>query len=168
MLSRLRLILKKDCYLEFNQTTIVGVSGGADSFFLLDVLWRLEIPLIVAHYNHQLQPNADEAAVKRAILRLTHTFTLISNTRADLWLWQIIGYYLDSMNLFLQFTIRFQLCHHTSPALTHGAVVDTKDRTDFFFAYSYGSDNSAPWPFVSNLLILFFDQSDSHLAHFQL
>ncbi len=64
MLSRLRLILIKDCYLEFNRTAIVGVSGGADSLFLLDVLWRLEIPLIVAHYNHQLQLNADEAAVK--------------------------------------------------------------------------------------------------------
>ncbi len=64
MLSRLRSILIKDCRLEFNHTVLVGVSGGADSLCLLDVLWRLEIPLIVAHYNHQLQPNADEAAVQ--------------------------------------------------------------------------------------------------------
>ena len=63
MLSRLRPVLIKDCHLEFNQKALVGVSGGADSLFLLDVLWRLEIPLIVTHYNHQLQPNADEAAL---------------------------------------------------------------------------------------------------------
>lgn len=66
MLSRIRSILQTDCLLDITKTVLVGVSGGADSLCLLDVLWLLNFPIIVAHYNHQLQPEADLAAEKVA------------------------------------------------------------------------------------------------------
>ncbi len=46
---------------------IVGVSGGADSIALLHILYRLKIPLTVAHLNHCIRgadADADEAFVK--------------------------------------------------------------------------------------------------------
>ncbi len=44
---------------------VLGVSGGPDSVFMLDVLYRVlsrdrGIELIVAHYNHAQRPDADE------------------------------------------------------------------------------------------------------------
>lgn len=37
---------------------ILGVSGGPDSLALLHVLHRLEVPLIVGHFNHGIRPGA--------------------------------------------------------------------------------------------------------------
>lgn len=66
MLSLIRSVLKNDCLLDINKTVLVGVSGGVDSLCLLDILWHLNIPVIVAHYNHKLQPKSDLAAEKVA------------------------------------------------------------------------------------------------------
>jgi tRNA(Ile)-lysidine synthase len=62
MLRDLRSVLDTKCQLDLNKPVLVGVSGGADSLCLLDVLWRLRFPLIIAHYNHKLRPEADFAA----------------------------------------------------------------------------------------------------------
>ena len=60
-------ILQHKCCLDLKQPIIVGVSGGADSLYLLDVLWRLKYPLVVVHINHLLRTSAgdDELLVQR-------------------------------------------------------------------------------------------------------
>jgi tRNA(Ile)-lysidine synthase len=68
MLHRLHLILQQDCHLDAAQTILIGVSGGADSLTLLDALHCLGYPLIVAHFNHRLRPEAGDDA--RAVGRL--------------------------------------------------------------------------------------------------
>jgi tRNA(Ile)-lysidine synthase len=41
---------------------VVGVSGGPDSLCLLETLHRLAIPVLVAHFNHELRAEADTEA----------------------------------------------------------------------------------------------------------
>jgi tRNA(Ile)-lysidine synthase len=43
---------------------MVGVSGGPDSLCLVDILLRLEGPVIIAHLNHKLRPEGDMEAEK--------------------------------------------------------------------------------------------------------
>ena len=62
LLDRVSLTASKDCGLQKTRLVVVGVSGGADSLCLLDVLCSLGYPLVVAHFNHQLRPEADEDA----------------------------------------------------------------------------------------------------------
>jgi len=50
------------CGLERDRPLLAAVSGGPDSLFLLDSLWRLGFPLIVAHLNHGLRPEAAQEA----------------------------------------------------------------------------------------------------------
>ncbi len=53
-----------------NLPVVVGVSGGADSVFLLDQLIRSGIKVIVAHFNHQLRlESAQEALFVESITR---------------------------------------------------------------------------------------------------
>ena len=67
MLDRLRETLDTECLLSASETVLVGVSGGPDSLCLLNILHRLEYPLIVAHLDHGLRPESQEDAgrVKR-------------------------------------------------------------------------------------------------------
>lgn len=58
MLNEVRNILHKRCQLLPTKMVVVGVSGGPDSLSLLDVLHRLEVPVIVAHLDHGLRPEA--------------------------------------------------------------------------------------------------------------
>ncbi len=74
MLKRLRSILQRECGLKPDQPVVVGVSGGPDSLCLLDILHRAGYPIIVAHFNHRLRPEADEDA--RAVRRLAKRWTL--------------------------------------------------------------------------------------------
>ncbi len=61
---------------------VVGVSGGADSLALLALLRETGQALIVAHFNHQLRPeaDADEAHVRAVAEKLGMLFT---NDSAD-------------------------------------------------------------------------------------
>lgn len=61
-LDLIQHILQSACRLDPKQVVLVGVSGGADSLAVLDVLHRLNYPLAVAHFNHQLREDADEDA----------------------------------------------------------------------------------------------------------
>ncbi|MBN2678498.1 MAG: tRNA lysidine(34) synthetase TilS [Anaerolineaceae bacterium] len=48
-------ICEQKCGLERDKLLVVGVSGGADSLTLVDVLSRLGYRLLVAHFDHQLR-----------------------------------------------------------------------------------------------------------------
>jgi tRNA(Ile)-lysidine synthase len=65
-LEKIQKILSEDCSLTMDIPLVVGVSGGADSLCLLDVLHALGYPLIVAHFDHGLRPEsaADAAQVR--------------------------------------------------------------------------------------------------------
>ena len=49
----------QNCKIHPNQLVVVGVSGGADSLCLLDLLHRTGLPILVAHFNHQIRPDAE-------------------------------------------------------------------------------------------------------------
>ena len=55
-------IVESKCGLTLNNRILVGVSGGPDSLCLLHSLYKLEIPLIIAHFNHKIRPSADAEA----------------------------------------------------------------------------------------------------------
>ncbi|HEY2979690.1 MAG TPA: tRNA lysidine(34) synthetase TilS, partial [Anaerolineales bacterium] len=72
MLEKIESILQSACHLERGRLIVVGVSGGPDSLCLLHLLHQAGYPLLVAHFNHQIRPEAgDEAgAVEQFAARL--------------------------------------------------------------------------------------------------
>jgi tRNA(Ile)-lysidine synthase len=58
----LETILLDQCGLDPARPLLAGVSGGPDSLCLLDVLHTAGYRVIVAHFNHQLRPEADQEA----------------------------------------------------------------------------------------------------------
>ncbi len=59
MFNTFDVILQQECQLDQNLPILVGVSGGPDSICLLHYLKRAGYPVVVAHLNHQLRPEAD-------------------------------------------------------------------------------------------------------------
>jgi tRNA(Ile)-lysidine synthase len=59
VLDKIITILKNECFLTQEKPILLGVSGGPDSLVLLDILNQAGYPLIVAHFNHKLRPEAD-------------------------------------------------------------------------------------------------------------
>ena len=59
MLENLSHILREECQLDPAMPIVVGVSGGPDSLCTLDVLERCGYSPVVAHFNHQLRPEAE-------------------------------------------------------------------------------------------------------------
>lgn len=55
MINRIAAYIKKNELFPPNATIIVGVSGGADSVALLDVLYKLNYSCVVAHCNFHLR-----------------------------------------------------------------------------------------------------------------
>ncbi|NOY97647.1 MAG: tRNA lysidine(34) synthetase TilS [Chloroflexi bacterium] len=80
MLENLDAILRDECRLTPDKPIVVGVSGGPDSLCLLNALREAGYPLVVAHFNHRLRPEADfEAnAVEREAGRLNLPFVVES------------------------------------------------------------------------------------------
>ncbi len=62
MIARMRQELVSECALEPGSLIVVGFSGGPDSTCLLDLLWRLDYPLVVAHVDHGLRPESPDDA----------------------------------------------------------------------------------------------------------
>ncbi len=62
MLHHVLTILKDRCFLDFDQPVVLGVSGGSDSLCMLYTMHEARIPIVVAHYNHHLRPEADQEA----------------------------------------------------------------------------------------------------------
>ena len=66
MLEKIRTVLQNKCLIASDQVLIVGVSGGPDSLYLLDVLVRLDYNIIIAHFDHCLRSESrTEAQVVR-------------------------------------------------------------------------------------------------------
>jgi tRNA(Ile)-lysidine synthase len=62
MLENIESILTEKCGLSRERPVIAGVSGGPDSLCLMNVLRQSGYPIIVAHFNHKLRPDADADA----------------------------------------------------------------------------------------------------------
>jgi len=62
MLHHVLKVLKFNCFVDFDQPVILGVSGGGDSLYMLHMMKETGIPLIVAHYNHHMRKEADQEA----------------------------------------------------------------------------------------------------------
>ena len=62
MSDNIEAILKNECGLVKDRPIIVGVSGGPDSFCLMETLRQAGYPIIVAHFNHQLRSESDQDA----------------------------------------------------------------------------------------------------------
>ena len=62
MLDKIDSILQRECKLHRSDLLLVGVSGGPDSLCLLHIFTSLGYPIIAAHVNHELRPEADEEA----------------------------------------------------------------------------------------------------------
>ena len=58
----LETILRDQCGLDPARPVLAGVSGGPDSLCLLDILHAAGYRVIVAHFNHQLRPEASQEA----------------------------------------------------------------------------------------------------------
>lgn len=59
-LAIFRKILIKQSGLDENSISVVGVSGGPDSIALLNLMHGCGLPVIAAHFNHQLRDEADD------------------------------------------------------------------------------------------------------------
>jgi len=55
--------LRNQCRLKPNDVVVAGISGGADSLYLLYHLHEIGQPVIAAVFNHQLRPEAEEEVV---------------------------------------------------------------------------------------------------------
>lgn len=61
-LDEFKVLLEKRCGLISQAPVLVGVSGGPDSLCLADLLHKLKIPMIIAHFDHQLRPTSGTEA----------------------------------------------------------------------------------------------------------
>lgn len=65
ILNKVKANIKNNSLLEKGDTVVIGVSGGADSVMLLDVMYKLskeyELNLKVAHVNHKIRKGDAEA-----------------------------------------------------------------------------------------------------------
>ncbi len=62
MLELVEGVLRERCRVDPTRPLVVGVSGGADSLCLMDLLRRAGYSLRVAHFNHQLRQEAEAEA----------------------------------------------------------------------------------------------------------
>ena len=62
MLTDIQFNLQERCDLGISSKILLGVSGGPDSLCLLHLLWKLGMPVVVAHLDHQLRPESAEDA----------------------------------------------------------------------------------------------------------
>ncbi len=62
MLAQFDKVFRIDFRLKRNKTILIGVSGGPDSLFLLDLLKKCGYDVIVAHLDHQLRPQSASEA----------------------------------------------------------------------------------------------------------
>ena len=58
----LETILRDQCGLDPSRPVLAGVSGGPDSLCLLEILHAAGYRVVVAHFNHQLRPEAGREA----------------------------------------------------------------------------------------------------------
>ena len=61
-LKQVNRILTEKCGVLPDQPIVIGVSGGADSLSLLDLMYKTGLPVIVGHLNHGLREEANTEA----------------------------------------------------------------------------------------------------------
>jgi tRNA(Ile)-lysidine synthase len=61
-ISRLIYILQEECHITQDALIAVGVSGGADSICLLNLLYQAGHPVAAFHFNHQIRSEANDDA----------------------------------------------------------------------------------------------------------
>jgi tRNA(Ile)-lysidine synthase len=78
MLTNVQRIVREECRLAEDRLTIVGVSGGADSLCLMQLLRQAGLPILVAHFDHQLRDDSAEDArvVEQIATRLSVPFRI--------------------------------------------------------------------------------------------
>jgi tRNA(Ile)-lysidine synthase len=78
LLEKVQTSLKNSCFVDSQDTLLVGVSGGADSMTLLDILVQSGYKPIVAHFDHQLRPQSGQDAefVRRRVQEYGLEFVL--------------------------------------------------------------------------------------------
>ncbi|MBN1146790.1 MAG: tRNA lysidine(34) synthetase TilS [Anaerolineales bacterium] len=84
-LERIQSFIQDNCLLQREKPVLAAVSGGPDSLCMLDVLWRLGYPLVVAHLDHRLRPSSAQEAqsVRRAAQERSAPFVLgVEDVRA--------------------------------------------------------------------------------------
>jgi tRNA(Ile)-lysidine synthase len=80
MFEKIETILSGECRLDPHKPIVVGVSGGPDSLCLMDVLHQAGYPVVIAHFNHKLRPEAEAEAeaVEETARRLVIPFVVES------------------------------------------------------------------------------------------
>lgn len=63
-LNKIARILKEYCKLDPEGAVVIGISGGADSLSLLDIMDRLHYTTIPVHLDHMLRPESKEESEK--------------------------------------------------------------------------------------------------------
>jgi tRNA(Ile)-lysidine synthase len=78
LFEKVKVSLRDTCLIQPQDKLVVGVSGGADSMALLDLLVRCNYKPLVAHFNHQLRPAAAQDAefVRRRVSEYGLPFVL--------------------------------------------------------------------------------------------
>jgi tRNA(Ile)-lysidine synthase len=60
ILEKIKVTAFQKCGIDKERPIVIGVSGGADSLCLVYALSSLGFSLVIAHFNHQLRPEAGE------------------------------------------------------------------------------------------------------------
>ena len=63
MIDTIKNFIKEENLIEKNETIVVGVSGGIDSMVLLNVLYRLNYKLVIAHVNHNVRVESKDELI---------------------------------------------------------------------------------------------------------
>lgn len=77
MIEVVKSVIRDKCGLNPDEPVLVGLSGGADSLVLLDILRRLGYQLVAAHLDHGMRSDSgdDTASVKNMVNDLGVEFT---------------------------------------------------------------------------------------------
>ena len=63
MIDTIKNFIKEENLIEKNETIVVGVSGGIDSMVLLNVLYKLNYKLVIAHVNHNVRVESKDELI---------------------------------------------------------------------------------------------------------
>ena len=121
---------KKHCRLKKNQVIIAAVSGGPDSLCMLDCLHKAGYPLVVAHFNHQIRPEAAQDAryVEQVALELGIPYVLGSGSVRDLVQTQKLS--IEEAARILRYRFLFEQAHNfKAQAVSTGHTADDQVET---------------------------------------
>jgi tRNA(Ile)-lysidine synthase len=126
----LETVLRNQCGLDPARPVLAGISGGPDSLCLLGILQEAGYRVIVAHFNHQLRPEAGQEAVSVSTLAQRLGLLFVTDG-AD------VGSYAEEKSLSLEEaarTLRYRFLFaaartHTAQAVAVGHTADDQVET---------------------------------------